>query len=109
MKDKKQIILITFALAAIVCMSACGAQPPLPGTNTGANTQVNTNINSNRTETVTSTPSPIEAKEPDNYTAKVTLKFEAVGDSKATVLPTLTALVSRSGNDRRIRSPLRQK
>lgn len=102
MKDKRQIISITFALAAIVSLSACGAQPPLPGTNAGANTQVNTNMNTNRTEVATSTPSPIEVKEPDNYTAKVTLKFEAVGDSKATVLPTLTARVARSGNDRRM-------
>lgn len=43
----------------------------------------------------------IESKEPDQYQAKIALKFEATG-SRQTSLPTLIANIARNGQERRM-------
>jgi hypothetical protein len=47
------------------------------------------------------TPS-VDAREPDQYRANVTIKLEAIGATAPLTLPALAANVSRSGGDRRM-------
>lgn len=100
---------IWFSLFCIGCFSlAC--QPP--GTNTTVNTAVNTNANSivsaNSTNINLSnsnmsgtSATTIETKEPDQYQATVTLKFEVSGAQNLAV-PPIKADVARNGADRRM-------
>jgi hypothetical protein len=44
----------------------------------------------------------VDAKEPEQYQATVTIKLEAVGDQQKTALPALSAVVARNTTDRRM-------
>jgi hypothetical protein len=100
-------VLSSALLTAVVFSFGCQPQT----SNTTANL-VNTNANvansfangANITTTNvnSSVSSTIETKEPEQYEAKVTLKFEALGDAQKTTLPTISANVARSGGDRRM-------
>jgi len=88
-----------------------GCQPQTSTTNanlvnTNANISSNTFANGANANSMnansTASSSTVETKEPEQYEAKVTLKFEAVGDAQKTTLPTITANVARSGADRRM-------
>lgn len=101
---------ITATLFAVFLLVGC--QPQVTTTNVNLN-NANTNSNMNSTNSNTNTNAnlsnsniaasvPVETKEPEQYSAKVTLKFEAVGDVQNATLPTITANVARNGNDRRM-------
>lgn len=97
------------ALSASIVFSI-GCQPQTSTTNANlvntnanvANSFVNTNSNSAATNMNGAASSMIETREPEQYTAKVALNFEAVGDQRTTALPTIGAVVARSGADRRM-------
>jgi len=101
--------IFAFAGSAVILgvMSGCGAQPGTTSVNL-ANT--NSNISNSRTTTTTNAnsttsgdaSSPVNAKEPEQYEAKVTLNLEATGNQEKMALPTLSATVSRNANDRRM-------
>src|SRR6185436_10104285 len=55
-----------------------------------------TNINAN------TAPSTIAAREPDSYKATIVFTAETEGGDKALGIPTLSAEVAKSGNDRRL-------
>lgn len=101
-----------FLSAAAALTLGCGA----PATNNGNsnttisnNANLNININSNAISTNTnananatsSTGATVETKEPDVYTATVTLKLETMGDQKVS-MPSIQANVARNGTDRRM-------
>jgi hypothetical protein len=93
-------LAMVIAVTGLLIMGAC--QPPAGG-NMNSN-RANTNlspVNSN-TNNTTSGTSAIETKEPDQYQAKVDLKFEAVGEQQSTQLPAIGAIVARNGADRRM-------
>lgn len=95
-------------VSAIFTFAGCGAAPQTVNVNTSAvNTYVNTNSNigsnaNGNSNTSAVIPVAIEAKEPEQYQATVTIKLEAVGEGRNTALPTLSAKVARSGNDRKM-------
>ncbi len=99
------ILVLVFSCAAFV--AACG----VPAGNTGPNASnanfraVNENT-SNTNNTNTSGPTAgttgVDASEPDEYQALVKLSFAAVGDQQRSSFPALSAVVSRSGGDRRM-------
>src|SRR5687768_16331854 len=62
----------------------------------------NTNTNANANSNAASSSSVVNAAEPTEYQATVTLKIEAMGDQQKTALPPLSATVARSGTDRRM-------
>ena len=66
---------------------------------TNENSGVTTNINGNSTAT---SGNAVEANEPGEYRATVTLKLEAAGAEKKTALPNIVAQVARSGDNRRM-------
>ena len=98
-----------FTLIASAFMLGCGA--PASNVNTNANSaiantsnpniNINSNINSNISANLSDSSAAVDTKEPDQYQATVTLKFETIGDQKITV-PALQANVARSGDDRRM-------
>lgn len=105
----KKIYLL---LVTVVALAAVGCQPPTVDTNANVNTSINENMNSSNMDAMNSnmmnsntgdSSSIIESKEPDTYEAKVTMRFEAVGEGKQnTALPPITAMVARDGDNRKI-------
>lgn len=100
-----------FLLPALFSVFLAGCQPQTGGTNANlVNTNANVsnsftntaNTNSMNTNSVSSSSVNIETKEPEQYTAAVTLKLEAIGDSRTGALPTISANVARSGANRRM-------
>lgn len=87
-------------VASIVLVAGCGA--PAINVNSGANTNINsssnaaanTNFNSSRGS------STITTSEPEQYQANVKLSLQALGDTQTASMPTLGAVVARSGADR---------
>ncbi len=103
---------VWLTLCAAICVgTAC--QPPLPTTNgnSNGNATINTNANANLTNAnavninantaQTSSGATIETKEPEQYQATVTLKFEMSGAQNLATAP-LKANVARNGQDRRM-------
>ncbi|MDT4898278.1 MAG: hypothetical protein QOH25_3355 [Acidobacteriota bacterium] len=93
---------MTFLL--ILVSSAC-QQQPATGNNTNTNTST-TNINATNTSnantgTTTTTGATIDTREPDQYSATITLKLEVTG-SQSISTPPLTANFARNGADRRV-------
>lgn len=103
---KINIALVTAAFGFAAC------QTPTVTVNTNqANTTTNSiNANSNSTSTNSTSANSnsmnssaaIEANEPSQYQGTVTLKLEAGGTDKKTELPTISAQVARSGDNRRM-------
>ncbi|HRH46271.1 MAG TPA: hypothetical protein PKY82_31795, partial [Pyrinomonadaceae bacterium] len=85
-------------------------EPPMSNSNSAAvNSNVKSNINSNSNSTtmansnvVNSSPIVVETKEPEQYQAKINLKFEANGEQQKTALPTITTNFARNGQERRM-------
>src|SRR4051812_19543731 len=92
-------------IALAVFMSACQPQPASNTTNT---TNTTTNINSSNTPananagtTSTSSGLMIETKEPDQYSATMTMKVEATGNQTMS-LPSFSLDFARSGANQRV-------
>ena len=101
--------LLPVLLFAVVFSIGCQPQTSTTNANlVNTNTNISTNTfangaNANVTNNNSvGSASMIETREPEQYEAKVTLKFEAVGDTQKTTLPTITANVARNGADRRM-------
>ncbi|HEX8736533.1 MAG TPA: hypothetical protein VF721_14480 [Pyrinomonadaceae bacterium] len=100
---------LSFLILAVVAGLGLGCGAPTPNgnsnttisNNSNLNININSNANSTNTNVNTTGTSGVDAKEPDVYTATVTLKFETLGDQKMP-LPMLQANVARSGEDRRM-------
>jgi hypothetical protein len=74
---------------------------------TTVNANLNTNINANANATAeninaSSAPSTFAAREPEAYRATIVLTAETEGGDRTIGIPTLSAEVARSGNDRRL-------
>lgn len=105
----KKIYLI---LITAVALTAIGCQPPTVDTNANVNTVINENMNSSNMNAMNSnmmnsnvddSASIIESKEPEKYQAKVTMRFETVGEGKENkAIPPITAMVARDGDNRKI-------
>lgn len=105
----KKIYLLAITAVALTVV---GCQPPTVDTNANVNTSITDNMNSSNMNAMNSnmmnsnagdSTSIIESKEPEKYEAKVTMRFEAVGEGKQnTALPAITAIVARDGDNRKI-------
>src|ERR687883_389165 len=93
-----------FFTGAMMCLlilvsSAC-QQQPATGNNTNTNTSISnttaTNMSNANIGTTTSTGTGIDTREPDQYSATITLKLEVTGNQTMST-PPLTANFSRNG------------
>ncbi|HKP70443.1 MAG TPA: hypothetical protein VJV05_14240 [Pyrinomonadaceae bacterium] len=87
-------------LASVLVATGCQG----PATNTtvatnSTNVSSNTNFNSNTNTNATSSTS-ITTSEPNEYQANIKLTLETMGEAQKATLPTLGAMVARSGADR---------
>jgi hypothetical protein len=95
-------------IAIAIFITGCGAPPGQTNVNvasTNANTGSNSNVlNTSNTaaNSTSTTDTTVETKEPESYQATVGIRLEAIGGQQAVTLPTLSATVARSGNDRRM-------
>src|SRR5689334_16590103 len=97
----RHLSILAISLVVIV-MSGCARGPETTSninTNINTNTSVTTNTNANVT---TAPPSTIAAREPDTYRATLVFTAETEGGDKTIGIPTLSAEVARSGQDRRV-------
>lgn len=98
-----KLALFSAAAVSIGCQGQTGTtNANLVNTNANlSNTFANgTNMNSSNMNSAST--SAIETREPDQYSATVALKFEAMGDTQTASMPTIGAVVARSGADRRM-------
>jgi hypothetical protein len=97
------VLVIVLAISTIViAMSGCARGPEANAninTNINANTNANTITNANVT---TAPPSTIAAREPETYRGTLVFTAETEGGDKTIGIPTLSADVARSGEDRRV-------
>jgi hypothetical protein len=99
--DMRPALIIVLAISIIV-LNGCAR-----GTDT-TNANINTNINTNTsTANINSNvnaapPSTVAAREPDTYRATLVFTAETEGGEKTIGIPTLSAEVARSGQDRRV-------
>jgi hypothetical protein len=102
--DARPPVPVIVLAISIICiaMSGCARGPV-------ANANINTNINTNtgsmansNANATTAPPSTIAAREPDTYRATLVFTAETEGGEKTIGIPTLSADVARSGNDRRV-------
>src|SRR3712207_6265803 len=109
--SKSKIVLV---LAAGFGLAACGNQPTTTAVNGNqanisnvpvlgnVNVNVTTNTNSANSTVLTGEGVGIEAREPDQYQATVTLKLETGGTDKSTALQPLASQVARMGSNKRM-------
>ena len=99
------LILVVAISSFVFAMSGCSR-----GTETNAN--INTNINTNTSVANTNLnvnaapPSTLAAREPDTYRGTLVFTAETEGGEKTVGIPTLSADVARSGEDRRVQFKL---
>jgi hypothetical protein len=97
------LVCFVAAIGMVLIAVGCGT-PSNTNTNSNTNTAANTNstpatVNAN---TSSETPSIISAREPETYRATLVFSAETAGGEKTIGIPTLTAVVARSGADRRV-------
>jgi hypothetical protein len=95
----------TGALAFLLILVSSACQQPATSNNTNTNTSVTntTATNTSNANTVTTSPTGagIDTREPDQYSATITLKLEVTGSQNMST-PPLTANFARNGADRRV-------
>lgn len=83
----------------------------MPGSNENSNSNANSNANANSQTSASNTNTTSESadrgptintREPDKYSATLTLSIETEGGDKAIGIPALAVQVARNGDDRRV-------
>jgi hypothetical protein len=91
------------AILLAVLLGGCQQPPTTNSTNTTTNTSnVSTNTSATNANTPPTVGTTIEAREPDRYSATITLKVEAQGEGQTNSLPALAADFVKNGADRRV-------
>src|SRR5688500_3438360 len=106
MRNAKSL-MVAASLFVLVALGLSGCGGPIAPVNISNNNSANravrnTNTNANANSNAASSSSVVNAAEPTEYQATVTLKLEAMGDQQKAALPPLSATVARSGTDRRM-------
>ncbi len=100
---RRPVFILLFAIAVVaLAASACSRGTNV---NTNINTNANTNVNANATGAnvnAATAPSTIAAREPETYKATIVFTAQTEGGDRTVGIPTLSAEVARSGNDRRL-------
>lgn len=102
--DVRQPVLILLFVISVVAVAASACSKGA-NVNANINTNATTNVNANATGAninAATKPSTIAAREPETYKATIVFTAQTEGGDKAIGIPTLTADVAKSGNDRRL-------
>jgi hypothetical protein len=104
LKPSARFLTGAMLFVLILAGVACQTQPATnanSSANTGAPNTNATNTSNSNTGTTTPTGAVIDTREPDQYSATVTLKAEVTGNQSIST-PPLTATFARNGADRRV-------
>jgi hypothetical protein len=104
LKPSAKFFRVAAALMLAAAFGACQQQAANNGnttTNTTTTANASNTSNANTTTTTTTAANSIEAREPEQYSATITMKVEVTGAQNIST-PPLTANFARNGNDRRI-------
>ena len=94
-------IYLIGSIVLVSILTAVGCQAPATNTNIASNsTNVSSNTNFNSNTNATSSSTSITTSEPNEYQANVKLTLETMGQDQKATLPTIGAVVARSGADR---------
>ena len=97
------VIYLVATIGLVSMASGCGTPS---NTNTNSNTSIAANTNSTpaniNANSSPESPSSISAREPEKYRATLVFSAETGGGEKTIGIPTLSAAVARSGDDRRV-------
>jgi hypothetical protein len=99
----KHFSFSVLAIGSISLLSACGGVGVITNTANSTSTAANTNSNTNTFSTnVNSAPntSAMDLPEPTAYKAVVRLALQTMGENQNASMPSLSAIVARSGADR---------
>ncbi|MDM7920735.1 MAG: hypothetical protein QUS14_00430, partial [Pyrinomonadaceae bacterium] len=100
--NARVLVFPAFILSSLFA-AGCGTAPTTVNSNTNLSNSTVTNTNANYSNTnTTSLVTVNEAREPEQYQATVTVRVEALGDTKTTTFPTLAADVARAGDSRKM-------
>jgi hypothetical protein len=98
--------LVTVSFCALLLSSAC-QRAAVSETNTNVNLNTNANTAAAANANLTTAPlATLAAREPDKYRATLVFSAETEGGEKTIGIPTLSAQVARSGEDRRLQFKL---
>ena len=90
------------SLALLFSGAACQPAPPA-NANSNANPRpANSRSGANPNSESATNGVPINAREPEKYSATLQLSIETEGGDKSTAIPSLSAQVARNGDDRRV-------
>ena len=98
------VIVLVIAISIVVIAASGCTRGPAANANINTNTNVNVNANTTGATNINAStaPSTIAAREPETYRATIVFSAETEGGDKAIGIPTLSAEVAKSGNDRRL-------
>jgi hypothetical protein len=97
------VLMLVLALSVtLITVSGCARGPAESNVNLNVNTNVNANANLAANANVSTAPSTLAAKEPDQYRATLVLSAETEGGEKTLGIPTLSAEVAKDGSNRRL-------
>jgi len=95
-------ILVLAISILVLAITGCSRGPEANANTTNINTNINTNTSVANVNTNAAPPSTLAAREPDTYRATLVFTAETEGGEKTVGIPTLSAEVARSGEDRRV-------
>src|SRR5262245_57561536 len=106
--DARQLVLtvvLTTSSLLVLALNGC-TRGPEANINVNSNASANANVNANvavANSNVANQPiSAIAAREPDKYKATLVFSAQTQGGERTIGIPTLSAEVGRSGDDRRL-------
>jgi hypothetical protein len=97
MRDFRSLLLVLSGVLFAACGSPTG-NSNLTAVNTNAN--VSNSVSNSNINSVSTTGTTVDAREPDQYQANIKLSLQTIGGNQNATMPTLGAEVARSGNDR---------
>ena len=100
MRNVRHGLYVVGSIILSSILLAAGCQGPATNTTVSNTTTVNTNTNVNSNSNANSTTTSITTSEPNEYQANIKLTLETMGQAQKASLPTVGAMVARSGADR---------
>jgi hypothetical protein len=97
----RDVFGLVLSLSALLIITAC-QRATVSETNANANLNTNANLAASNANTATAPMAALAAREPDKYRATLVFSAETERGDKTIGIPTISAQVARSGEDRRL-------
>jgi hypothetical protein len=95
-------VVCSLLLVGSACQPANNANTTTANTTTNVNTTNTSNTSNANTTSLNTTGTPIETREPDQYSATISVKMEASGGQSSISTPALSADFAHNGQNQRV-------